>query len=147
MATELQMQQACNAIPDKRTAKQIRAILANKYVNNRVATACDVTATLTAAAIAGGVITSTSAAAVAATLPTATAIASLIGASRGTMIEFAVDNSAGANTVTVTVGSGITAPAGAVTGGNTLTVTTTHKVGLFQLYFTSATAAVIYRLA
>ncbi len=107
----------------------------------------NVTATLSAAEVLGGYITSTSAAAVALTTPTATAIGALIpGIARGVTVDLYIDNSAGANTITLTLDGSITAPAGAITGGNTLTVTTTHKVGLFRLYFTSTTAAVIYRI-
>jgi hypothetical protein len=109
--------------------------------------AINATATATADQIAGGLITSTSAAAVTITTPTATAIASVIQAAKGTIIEFIVDNSAGANTITISLDASITAPTGAITGGNALTVTTTEKVGVFRLYFTSGTAAVIYRIA
>ena len=147
MASNKTMEQYVAAIPDKRTAKQIFQIWANRFVWCRRLSANDVTATATAQQIARGVITSTSAAAVTLTLPTATEIASALEPARGATIEFLVDNSAGANTVTVALGTGITAPAGAVTGGNTLTVTTTHKVALFRLYFTSATAAVLFRIA
>lgn len=105
------------------------------------------TAVATATQILSGVITSTSAAATAITTPTATAIAALIGAVQGTEFELVIDNSLGANTVTLTLDGSITAPAGAITGGNTLTVTTTHKVGIFRFYFTSGTTAVVYRIA
>lgn len=115
--------------------------------DNNVVGALNATGSLTAALIAGGAITSTSAAAVTMTTVTATAIAAAIGATTGSMYDFAIDNSAGANTVTLALDASITAPVGAVTGGNTLTITTTHKVGVFRLYFTSPTAAVIYRIA
>ena len=105
------------------------------------------TATATTAQILGGVITSTSVAPVTITLPTATALGTALGAARGTVFNLVVDNSAGANTVTVALGSGITAPAGAITGGTTLTVSTTNKVGIFKFYFTSATTAVVFRTA
>lgn len=120
--------------------------LSNNTVQKRSATAVNTTATTTAAAILGGLITSTSAAAVALTLPLATALATAAGAVQGTSIDFMVDNSAGANTVTVTANTGIAAIAGPViTGGATLTVAS-GTVGMFRIYFTSATTAKIARI-
>ncbi len=106
--------------------------------------ALNATGTLTAAQIRAGVITSTSAAAVTATLPTATLLATALKAARGTWFDFAVDNS-GPNTVTVAVGTGITAATEVVTGGATLTVAT-GATGLFRIYFTSATTGKLYRV-
>lgn len=113
---------------------------------NHVPVALNVTGTLTAAQLATGVITSTSAAAVAATLPSAAALLALLpGAAAGTWFDFAVDNSVGASTVTVTASATITAATAVITGGATLTVAAT-ATGLFRLYFISATAAKIYRI-
>lgn len=110
--------------------------------------AINVTATATAAQMLGGTITSTSVAAVAITTPTAAAIAALLpNAGQGTTFDLNIDNSAGANTVTLTLDGSITAPVGAITGGNALTITTTEKVGIFRFYFTSPTAAVVFRIA
>ncbi len=111
--------------------------------------AINVSATATAAQMLGGVITSTSAAAVALTTPTAASIYALIqgGGAVGKGFYLSIDNSVGANTVTLTLDASITAPVGAITGGNDLTVTTTHKVGLFWFYFVSATAAHVFRVA
>lgn len=114
-------------------------------VQKRTGAAINVTATATAAQLAGGLITSTSAAAVALTLPTATALATEIGAVQGTTFDFLVDNSAGANTVTVTVNTGITAVTAVITGGATLTVGS-GVVGQFRIIFTSATVAKIARI-
>ena len=114
-------------------------------VTNPLVNAINVTATATAAQMASGVITSTSAAGVTITTPTAAAIIAELGLTPGTYYDFIVDNSAGASTVTVTLDASIVALA-VVTGGNTLTVATT-KVGIFRLYFTTATAAFIARLA
>lgn len=147
MASNKQIEQFINAIPDKRTAKQIFEIWKNRFVMNRRRTALNATGTITARMLELGVITSTSAAAVTATLDTAANIAAYFSLSAGSHIDFTVDNSAGANTVTVALGTGITAPAGAVTGGNTLTVSTVNKVGVFRLFYTDATNAVIFRLA
>lgn len=110
--------------------------------------AINVTATATPAQIIGGAITSTSAAAVSITLPTATQLATALGVTtRGTSFDFLVDNSAGANTVTLIVGTGITVTTPAITGGATLTVSTANAVGWFRLVFTSLTTAKILRIA
>ena len=113
---------------------------------NHTAAAVNVTATVTAAQLKTGVLSSTSVAAVAATLPTAAALlAVLTGAAAGTWFDFAVDNSAGANTVTVTASASITAATAVITGGANLAVAA-GAVGLFRVYFTSATVAKVYRL-
>lgn len=113
---------------------------------NHTPVAVNVTATLTAAQIKAGVITSTSVATVAMTLPSAASLlAALPGAAAGTWFDFAVDNSAGANTVTVTASASITAATAVITGGATLTVAAT-ATGLFRIYFSSGTVAKIYRM-
>lgn len=105
----------------------------------------DVTGTATAAEVVGGVITSTSAAAVSLTLPTVAQIVTATGATRGTVIDFAVDNGVGSNTVTVVAGTGMAASS-AVTGGTTLTVAS-GVVGQFRLYIQSGTTAKLSRIA
>ena len=106
----------------------------------------DSTGTISAAYLARGYITCTSAAATTLTLPTATAIASAIGAVQGTVFDFWVDNTAGANTVTVAVGAGITASD--FPGTNTLTRTASASLGVagFRLTFFSATGATLTRI-
>lgn len=99
----------------------------------------DTTGTITAAALKGGYVNSTSVAAVSMTLPIATDIATTISAAKGTTFDFIVDNSGGANTVTVVVNTGIVSSA-------TLTVVA-GAVGKFELIFTSPTAAKLVRLA
>lgn len=112
------------------------------------AVAKNVTAAVTAAELARGYITSTSAAAVTITLPTMTLFATATGAVAGDRFQFLVDNSAGANTVTVDLtGSGVTVGTAPITGGDTLTVSVANAVGLFELFFTSTTAAIIRRIA
>lgn len=111
-----------------------------------VAVAVNVTGSVTAAQLAGGLVTSTSAAAVSVTLPTATEIATQLGASRGSRFQFVVDNSAGSNTVTVVVNTGITVNTPAITGQNTLTVSTANAVAVFEVIFTSSTTAKLIRL-
>jgi len=121
-------------------------ILEANLSQNRESASYNATATVTASDLSGGLITSTSAAAVALTLPTATDLGTQINASRGTTLDFIVDNNTGANTVTVTVNTGITAIAGPViTGGATLTVAS-GTVGQFRIYFLTATTAKIARI-
>lgn len=111
------------------------------------AKAVDVTGAITAAELAGGYITSTSAAAVSATLPTASLLATQLGAVAGTRFQFTVDNSSGANTVTIVVNTGITVNTSPITGGSTLTVSTANAVAIFELFFTSTTTAKLLRIA
>ena len=126
--------------------------LAKAVIYNRVGTAINSTATATTAAVKGGLITSTSAAATSITLPTATALGTALAAVQGTSFEFIVDNTAGANTVTLVVGAGIVV-AKQTSSGDTavdqlLTVAASATVGIavFRLVFSSATAAVLFRI-
>lgn len=112
---------------------------------NHTASAINVTATATAAQIATGLVTSTSAAAVAITFPTAAALLTAIGGSTGTSFTLHVDNSAGANTVTMTPSATITAATAVITGGATLTVAA-GAVGIFRLYWQSGTVCKVYRI-
>lgn len=103
--------------------------------------------------VIAGLITSTSAAAVTITLDS---VANMIAAfsavnvaiTTGTNIQFIIDNSQGANTVTLAVDSGATIAVAtpAITGGATLTISTANKIGLFNLYLTSATTAILSRV-
>jgi hypothetical protein len=106
----------------------------------------DSTGTIAAAKLAVGYITTTSGAAVTMTLPTATAMANQLGAVQGTIWEFWVDNTAGSNTITVAVGSGITASD--FPGTNTLSRTASASLGVagFRLTFFSATGATLTRI-
>ena len=122
-------------------------ILNHNLVVKHTTFAVNISATVLAANFTKGYFTSTSAAAVNLQLDTATNIATAIGAVQGTIVDFVVDNSAGANTVTVVVGAGITTNTSPITGGSTLTVSTANTVGYFRLIFTSATAAKIVRIA
>ena len=121
-------------------------------IGRSTATTINATATVTAAQLKTGLLTSTSAAAVTMTLPTATLMGAAINAVRGTTFDFYVDNTAGANTVTVAVGSDIVTAKQTSTGNTandsllTVAASSTVGVGLFRLYFSSATAAVLYRL-
>lgn len=119
-------------------------------IKRPIATALNTTAAATSAAmlvaIKAGLITSTSAAAVTLTLPLATALATAFGGARGVSLEFVVDNTAGASTVTVAVATGITVLTAVITGSDTLTVAA-GTLGVFKLIFTSATTAKLTRLS
>lgn len=110
------------------------------------ATAVNATATLTGAQlILATYIKSTSAAATSITLPTATDLGTVLGAVQGSEFDFEVDNSAGANTVTLVVGTGIVAATPALTGGATLTVAA-GTFAKFKIIFKTATTALIFRV-
>jgi hypothetical protein len=113
--------------------------------------AINATETATAAQVADGYITSTSAAATTITLPTGTALGAALGASRGTVLDLYVDNTAGANTVTMAVNTNaILSTAAADTAGSfgDLTVAA-GATGLarYTIMFSSATAYVFTRTA
>lgn len=115
--------------------------------------AINATATATAAQVASGYITSTSAAATTITLPTSTAIAAAIGAVQGTVFDLYIDNTAGANTVTITVDSSQVksqvaqvATYGVPTFGLFTVASGTTGVGCFRFVFSSTTAASIARI-
>lgn len=106
------------------------------------------TATLTGAQVAkGGLVFSGGAGTQ--TLPTAALLlAALGGGGAGTVHDFFVDNSAGSGTCTLAVSASILVPATVVvTGGATLTVAgQATGLALFRIVFSSATAAVVFRL-
>lgn len=114
-------------------------------------TAQNTTATLTAAQVKTGWITSTSAAAVALTLPSGTDLGAALGAVQGTVHELYIDNTAGANTVTMIAGTnGVLSTAGVDTAGSfgDLTVAS-GATGLarYTIMFSSATAYAFTRTA
>ena len=113
--------------------------------------AINATATATAAEVASGYITSTSAAATTITLPTGTLLGAALGATRGTVHELYIDNTAGANTVTIAVAvNGIlSAGAAAVAGTFGLLTVPSGVTGQarFTLMFSSATAYTFTRTA
>lgn len=107
--------------------------------------AVNASATVTAAQMAASkYFTSTSAAGVNFQLDTATALGTALGAARATEYDFEIDNTAGASTVTVVVGTGIVAATSPLTGGNTLTVIA-GTFGKFKIIFKDATHALIFR--
>jgi len=115
------------------------------------ANAINVTGTATAAQVADGYITSTSAAPVTITLPTGTDLGNALGATRGTVLDLFIDNTAGASTVTVAVNTNAVLSSAAVdTAGSfgDLTIAS-GATGLarFTLMFSSATAYTFTRTA
>jgi hypothetical protein len=115
------------------------------------ANAINVTGDATAAQVADGYITSTSAAPVTITLPTGTALGTALGASRGTVLDLFIDNTAGADVVTVAVNTNaILSSAAADTAGSfgDLTIAA-GATGLarYTIMFSSATAYVFTRTA
>lgn len=110
------------------------------------------TATATAAQVATGYITSTSAAATTITLPTGALLGAALNASQGTTFDLYVDNTAGANTVTMAVAVNGVLSDGAVTAGavafGDLTIASgVTGLGRFTLMFSSATAYAFSRTA
>lgn len=115
------------------------------------AAAINATATATAAQVATGYITSTSAAATTITLPTGTLLGAALGATAGTVFDLIIDNTAGANTVTIAVATnGILSAAAVAVGASFGLLTVPSGVtGLarFTLIFSSATAYTFTRTA
>jgi hypothetical protein len=115
------------------------------------ASAINTTATATAAQVKGGLITSTSAAAVTITLPTGTLLGAALGAAQGTMFDLVIDNTAGANTVTIAPGVNCISSAWNAVND---TLLAPHDVpsgvtgnAVFRFIFSSATACTYTRIA
>jgi len=126
--------------------------VANSVDTHPAPAAINATATATAAQVATGYITSTSAAATTITLPTGTLLGSALGAVQGTVHNLYIDNTAGANTVTIAVAvNGIlsaAAAAGSAAGAGLLTVPSgVTGQACFTLMFSSATAYTFTRTA
>lgn len=115
-------------------------------VRKATSTAFTGNATVTAAQLSGGLLTITSGTDTL-TLPTATLLATELGATAGTIFEFSVINIASGGTALLAVGSGITTQS-AVTGGETLTVanSATEGAATFRITFLSATVAILSRI-
>lgn len=110
------------------------------------------TATATAAQVATGYITSTSGAATTITLPTGTLLGTQLGAVAGSIFRLYVDNTAGANTVTIAVAVNGVLSDGAVTSGavafGDLTIASgVTGIGEFTIMFSSPTAYAFSRTA
>jgi hypothetical protein len=104
--------------------------------------AVNATGTLTAAQVAAGTVTCTSTSAVTYTMPTATLLATQIGAGQGTRLTFTIDNSASTSSgaITITLGSGMTS---GLTAGLTVPI---GKAQTYEIYFTSATTCVMSQI-
>ena len=115
------------------------------------ANAINVTGTATAAQVADGYITSTSAGTVTITLPTGTALGTFLGATRGTVLDLYIDNSAGASVVTVAANTNAVLSSAAVdTAGSfgDLTIAAgATGIARYTLMFSSATAYTFTRTA
>lgn len=115
------------------------------------ANAVNATGTATAAQVASGYITSTSALATTITLPTGTLLGKALNAVRGTSLDLYIDNTAGADVVTVAVATnGILSTAAADTAGSfgDLTIAAgATGIGRFTIMFSSPTAYVFTRTA
>ena len=129
-------------------------ISSNGFITDHAPTsvnAINATATATAAQVATGYITSTSAAATAITLPTGTLLGAALSATKGTVLDLFVDNTAGASTVTMVVATnGILSTAAADTPGSfgDLTIAAgATGLACFRIMFSSATAYVFTRTA
>jgi hypothetical protein len=116
-----------------------------------ITAAINSTATATAAQIATGYITSTSGSATTITLPTGTLLGGYLGAAQGYTFAFYVDNTAGANTVTMAVATNGILSALAVANSASFGLLTVPSgvTGLaqFTIMFSSATAYVWSRTA
>ncbi len=126
--------------------------LLTNLIVDYVPVAINATATATAAQVAAGYITSTSAAATTITLPTGTLLGQYLNASQGMVFELYIDNTAGANTVTIAVATnGIlsaAAAAGSGAGAGLLTVPSgVTGQGRFTIMFSSPTAYAFSRTA
>lgn len=115
------------------------------------AAAINATATATAIQVATGCITSTSAAATTITLPTGTLLGAALGATQGTSFDLLIDNTAGANTVTIAEATnGILSALAAAVGASAGLLTVPSGVtgmATFRLMFSSATAYTFTRIA
>lgn len=113
--------------------------------------AINASATATAAEVATGYITSTSAAATTITLPTGTLLGAALGAQKGTVFDLIVDNTAGANTVTIEVAvNGILSESAVTTAASfgDLTIPSgVTGIGRFTIMFSSPTAFCFTRTA
>lgn len=125
----------------------------------RNASAINATATATVDQVATGYITSTSAAATTITLPTGTLLGARLNASAGFSFDLIVDNTAGANVVTMAVATNgiqatadleITAATASVTPATITPLTIPSGVtgiSCFRLMFSSPTAYAFSRVA
>lgn len=125
--------------------------LNNSKETHATTAAINATATATAAEVATGWITSTSAAGTSITLPSGTDLWTALGAVAGTVHELYIDNTAGANTVTIIAGTnGVLSTAGVDTAwsfGDLTVASWATGLARFTIMFSSATAYAFTRTA
>ena len=119
----------------------VNTMILKNYQANSSPTAVNASATLTAAQVQSSITTS-STTAVAFTMPTATLLATQVGAAQGTVIFFTIDNSASTSSgaITLTLGSGMTS---GLTAGLTVPI---GKAQTYEIYFTSTTTCVMSQI-
>ncbi len=131
------------------TGNVVGSIAIGKTTHTPVA--INATATATAAQVATGYITSTSAAPTTITLPTGTLLGAAIGAVQGTILDLYIDNTAGADVVTMAVAvNGIKSALAAAVGASAGLLTVPSGVtgqARFTLMFSSPTAYTFTRTA
>lgn len=122
-------------------------------VEDRVNVTANATATLTGAQIVSGFITCTSGAATSLTLPTGTDLGAAVSAVRGTVIKFYIDNTLGANNVTIiantdAIQSALSAAVANADGFGKLVIPAgASGLAEFTIMFSSATTYVFSRTA
>ncbi len=133
------------------TACASRAAMTGGVMRPVSSAAINATATATAAQVATGYITSTSAAPTTITLPTGTLLGGALGATAGTVFNLIIDNTAGANTVTVAVAvNGVLSTAAVDTGasfGDLTIASGATGIARYTLMFSSPTAYAFTRTA
>ena len=137
-----------DSITEKTAGKGITFL--KNTIQNRALAALNSTGTITAAMVNNGGITSTSGAAVTATIDSVANLVAQFGGSVGQTISFIVDNTAGSNTVTVSLPSGMNQNKQVSNGdsavGILLTVAAAYA-GKFEIVFVAYnTQAVINRI-
>lgn len=134
------------------TACLFRPFVTGSTTRPTSSAAINATGTATAAQVATGYITSTSALATTITLPTGTLLGGVLGATAGTTFDLIVDNTAGANVVTMAVAVNGVLSDGAVTAGavafGDLTIASgVTGIAKYTLMFSSPTAYAFSRTA
>ena len=133
--------------PNAVSAVPTEMVLRGTIINNVGKINKNSSTTLTADECLSGVIASTSVSAVTLTLPLAADLIAVLNAGmQGTTFDLVIDNSTGANSVTITPSATITAITSPFTITNPMIVTTAQKVGCFKFYFTSDTTAIVARV-
>lgn len=135
----------------KGASMQLVTSLTPWSIGHKAPAAINATATATALQVSSGYITSTSAASTSITFPTGTLLGQAINATQGTTFDLYVDNTAGASTVTMVVGTNAILSAAAAANSASFGLLTVPAgvtgIARFTLVFSSATAYTITRTA